>query len=108
MAGLVNSVMMAGKRTSTGNTIILFVIQLTQIHFCMKLIKTLKDYILLGKYNIGFIDGDIKSVFDNANIKVNWLHHNYKDRWFADPFILDVTDTEIIVLVEEWYDPFHS
>lgn len=25
-----------------------------------------------------------------------------KDRWFADPFILDVTDTVIIVLVEEF------
>ena len=29
----------------------------------------------------------------------------YKNEgWFADPFILDVTKREIIVLVEEWYD----
>ena len=71
----------------------------------MKIIKYIKDYILLGKYNIGFIDGDLQSVIENREIKVNWLRHKYKDRWFADPFILDVTDNEIIVLVEEWYDP---
>ena len=33
------------------------------------------------------------------------MNHPYRDRWFADPFILDVTDNEIWVLVEEWYDP---
>ncbi len=63
------------------------------------------DYIKETKYNIGFIDGDIESVIKGAPIKVNWLKHYYKDRWFADPFILDVTNKEIIVLVEEWYDP---
>lgn len=35
------------------------------------------------------------------------MKHNYKDRWFADPFILKVTNDEIIVLVEEFYDPIH-
>ena len=63
------------------------------------------DYIKKTKYNIGFIDGDIESVINGKPIKVKWLKHHYKDRWFADPFILDITDTDIIVLVEEWYDP---
>lgn len=65
----------------------------------------LRDYILSQKYNIGFIEGDLKSVMEGDGIKVNWMRHSYKDRWFADPFIMDVTDSEIIVLVEEWYDP---
>lgn len=59
------------------------------------------------KYNIGFIDGDIDSVIKGEPIKINWLKHSYKDRWFADPFILDVTEFEILVLVEEWYDPIN-
>lgn len=63
------------------------------------------NYIKATKYNIGFVDGDMQSVLDGKPIKINWLKHNYKDRWFADPFILDVTDKEIVVLVEEWYDP---
>ena len=63
------------------------------------------QYIKEIKYNIGFIDGDLESVIKGDPIKVNWLKHSYKDRWFADPFILDVTESEILVLVEEWYDP---
>lgn len=65
----------------------------------------IKDYIIEKKYNIGFVDGSLESVIAGDPIKVNWMKHPYKDRWFADPFILDVTDDEIIVLVEEWYDP---
>ena len=76
--------------------------------FCsieMRLIGKIRDYVLLQKYNIGFIDGDLQSVMEGDTIKVKWLKHNYKNRWFADPFILDVNEREIIVLVEEWYDP---
>lgn len=32
---------------------------------------------------------------------IRWLKHPYRDRWFADPFILKVTDDEVVVLVEE-------
>lgn len=63
------------------------------------------QYLKATRYNIGFINESLKDVIEGRPIKVNWLKHNYKDRWFADPFILDVTDTEIWVLVEEWYDP---
>jgi hypothetical protein len=62
------------------------------------------NYIKETKYNIGFIDSDIKSILDGEPIKINWMKHGYKDRWFADPFILDITDNAIVVLVEEWYD----
>ncbi len=65
----------------------------------------LLDYIKATKYNIGFVDGSLESIIEGEPIKVNWMKHSYRDRWFADPFILDVTDNEIIVLVEEWYDP---
>ena len=71
----------------------------------MRLIGKIRDYVLLQKYNIGFIDGDLQSVMEGDTIKVKWLKHNYKNRWFADPFILDNNEREIIVLVEEWYDP---
>ena len=47
----------------------------------------------------------MESVIEGNRIHVNWLRHNYRDRWFADPFILDVTGSELVVLVEEWYDP---
>ncbi len=56
----------------------------------MRLTSKIKDYVLLQKYNIGFIDGDLQSVIEGDAIKVNWMKHHYNDRWFADPFILDV------------------
>lgn len=54
----------------------------------------------LSRWNIGFIDPD--SIFSASKLNVSWLKHGYKDRWFADPFILDVTDDEVQVLVEEF------
>lgn len=69
--------------------------------FFNSIIEYIKDY----KYNIGFVENDLQSIIDGDPIKVNWLKHPYKNRWFADPFILDVNEDEIIVLVEEWYDP---
>ena len=74
----------------------------------MRFKDQLIHYIKDTKYNIGFVDGCLKDIIEGSlPIKVNWLNHPYKDRWFADPFILDVTDNEIWALVEEWYDPIH-
>ena len=71
----------------------------------MRKLNSLLDYIKAIKYNIGFVEENVDDVINGKPITVNWLKHSYKDRWFADPFILDVTDDEFVVLVEEWYDP---
>lgn len=56
-------------------------------------------------WNIGFINNSLESILRGDTISVSWLKHTNKDRWFADPFILNVTEDEIIVLVEEFYKP---
>lgn len=71
------------------------------------LVMNLKEYLIENRYNIGFIENSLEDIINGASIKVNWLKHKYKDRWFADPFILDVTEDSYIVLVEEWYDPIN-
>lgn len=71
----------------------------------MRKFNSLLDYIKAIRYNIGFVEENVDDVINGKPITVNWLKHSYKDRWFADPFILDVTDDEFVVLVEEWYDP---
>ena len=53
-------------------------------------------------WEIGFVRGGIDAVMGGSPIKIDWLKHDFKDRWFADPFILDVTEFEIVVLVEEY------
>ena len=54
------------------------------------------------RWNIGFIENDLNSILCGEEIKVSWLIHDYKDSWFADPFILDINESEITVLVEEF------
>lgn len=55
------------------------------------------------KWNIGFITLDN---FKDKGVKdINYLKHNYKDRWFADPFILGFDEEYIHVLAEEFFDP---
>lgn len=53
-------------------------------------------------WNIGFCYQSYTDLIQNQSLRqIKWLKHPYKDRWFADPFIYKVTDTEIVVFVEE-------
>jgi hypothetical protein len=65
---------------------------------------------LIGKYlsenwNIGFINADVKEALNGDSFDISWLDHGYHDRFFADPFILEADDQNIVVLVEEFYYP---
>lgn len=57
------------------------------------------------RWNIGFIQNSLDGIVKGDDIDVRWINHKSKQSWFADPFILDVTDDEIILLVEEYYKP---
>lgn len=37
--------------------------------------------------------------------EIRWMKHSYKDRWFADPFIIDDTKDSYIILAEEYMHP---
>lgn len=63
--------------------------------------NTLLKKFSLFHYNIGIFDYDPASLLQ-GKINIHWMKHPYKDRFFADPFILDVTDNEIKILVEEF------
>lgn len=53
-------------------------------------------------YNIGIVECSPDFVFSNRKLtNIRWMKHNYRDRFFADPFILDVTEDEYYILVEE-------
>lgn len=41
-------------------------------------------------------------VFADGKLQVDWIVNPFRDRWFADPFILDVTDDFLFVLAEEY------
>lgn len=59
-------------------------------------------YLYNQNWNIGFTDDSIEFVFKRQALsKVKWMKHSYKDRFFADPFVLKTTSDLIIVLAEE-------
>lgn len=68
----------------------------------MNRIRKIYDRITRDRWEIGFVEGGLAAVMGEDPLQIHWLKHGFKDRWFADPFILDVTDDEILVLVEEY------
>lgn len=61
------------------------------------------DRIKRDRWEIGFVEGGLPAVMGDEPLCIHWLEHPYRDRWFADPFVLDVTETEVRVLVEEFH-----
>lgn len=66
-------------------------------------IKKLTD----ERWNVGFIQNSTENIINGEAIDVKWIIHKYKNSWFADPFVLEVTEKEIILLVEEFYRPIN-
>ena len=70
----------------------------------MKGIKMWVDELASEKWEVGAIEEGINGIME-GRYQIRWLKPKYQDRWFADPFILDVNETSIVLLVEEYlYD----
>lgn len=44
----------------------------------------------------------LEEVIAGAEPEVRWMKHQHRGGWFADPFVLEVTDTTISLLAEEF------
>ncbi len=51
-------------------------------------------------WQIVFADNKLEEIVNGSQLQLHVMRHSYKDRWFADPFILDITNDEIRLLVE--------
>lgn len=67
----------------------------------MQKIKSLYKELTSLHWEIGFLDNTYEGIVNGDELKLNLVTHDFPNSWFADPFILDVTDDTIIVLVEE-------
>lgn len=55
------------------------------------------------RWTVGVADFDPDAILDpKGRLKIHWVRHNNKGSWFADPFILSVTDEYVYILVEEF------
>lgn len=70
--------------------------------------KDLYKKLTRTSWAIGFVKDGLQGVFSD-NPQYMWVRDPYKnERWFADPFILDVTDDYIFLLVEEMRYAVHK
>lgn len=53
-------------------------------------------------WNLGFVEEGLENALTTQQLNIHWAKKRIKDRWFADPYILDVTESEIVVLAEEY------
>lgn len=67
----------------------------------MKTIKRIYKELTSLHWEIGFLDNTLEGIVNGDELKLRLVTHDYPDSWFADPFILEVTDNTIVVLVEE-------
>ena len=66
----------------------------------MSVVKKICD-LATEVWALGFVRGGLQSVMESDHLEVDWVKMP-KDRWYADPFVLDVTDEEILLLVEDY------
>ena len=53
-------------------------------------------------WRIGFLQNTLEEVIAGAEPVIKWMRAKHQDGWFADPFVLKVTDTSISLLAEEF------
>lgn len=55
-----------------------------------------------NRWNLAFFEeASLKNVLSGDYSLVKWMRYADKTRWYADPFILRVTEDEIILFVED-------
>ena len=61
---------------------------------------------LLGVWNIGMIEQSAKELLKGTPYTIRWLKHPYRDRFFADPFLLSEDQEHYHIVAEEY--PFYT
>ncbi len=72
----------------------------------MSLLKVMnKEILFRRRYEIGFTHYDEKIVSEGKKFKPTFIKNPPKDKWYADSFLFEVTDSCFILFVEEFrYD----
>lgn len=60
-----------------------------------------------NRWALGFVRGGMRTVMESDHLECDWVPMP-SHCWMADPFVLDVTDTEILLLVEEMPYALHK
>lgn len=58
--------------------------------------------LIRSRWELGLVRGGLDGVFSDSRLEVDWIKNPFRDRWFADPFILEVTEQYVFILAEEY------
>lgn len=64
-------------------------------------IRSIVHNLKFNKWNLGFTEENLDEIIPTKSLNIHYMKGNNRKQWFADPFILDVTQDLIICLVEE-------
>ena len=70
----------------------------------MMWLKKVYRSIVAHWWKLAIIENSIKGVIENEDLIFINVKYPFLNRWYADPFILDYDDQEIILLVEDFSD----
>lgn len=70
----------------------------------LSFLKAVYVQFILHRWDLAFVDTTIEGILQGDELSIKRIKNPYKDRWFADPFILSYDDNEIVLLVEDYWD----
>lgn len=68
------------------------------------LLKEIYRQIVLHRWNLAFLDNTVEEIVLGKELRYRYVKHPYKNRWFADPFVLDYDNESIVLFVEDYAD----
>ena len=68
------------------------------------ILKKCYNSILIHRWELGFIENPINDIIEGKEFQIKYVSFPFEGRWYADPFILEYNDEEIVLLVEDFSD----
>lgn len=70
----------------------------------MVMLKKLYNKIVIHRWDLGIVTCSMDDVLCGNMVSVKYVKNHFKDRWFADPFVLSFDKEKIELLVEDYND----
>ena len=68
------------------------------------MIRYLYNLLVIHRWDLAFVQNSLDDIINGEKLIIQCVISPYKDRWFADPFILSFDNNEIVLLVEDYWD----
>lgn len=67
-------------------------------------VKSIYNRVVCHRWELAFVKNSISDILNGKEFKIEKVMFPFCGRWYADPFILDYDEKEIVLLVEDYSD----